>query len=328
MLFEKVIGNQNIKELFFNALKSEKLGNAYIFSGASGIGKKLFAIELAKAINCKKEGIKLPCNDCPECLRIENGNFPDLLFLKPEANQIKIHQIRNLIKETSLLPYEAKKRVVIIDDAHLMNISASNTFLKTLEDSSPYSIFILISSAAHNLPPTILSRCQTVKFSPLAPGEITKILDEKKIPFDINIISNLASGSVSNAITLSEKFHNDIMKNIYTSFAGLCLPETEKIFEFTETLTENFESLTDILIIFKIFFLDLIRYKLKQNIKLYNQDQKDFSVYQETLRSFADKNPLSVTFKKFGLLNGVEKRLKFNVNKKLATEGLVLELLS
>ena len=326
MLFKKVIGNQNIKELFSKALSAKQLGNAYLFSGTDGIGKKLFAIELAKAINCLNPGQSLPCNNCINCTRIENMNYPDFLLIEPESNQIKILQIRTLIKETNYLPVEANKRVVIIDNAHLMNASSANTFLKTLEDSSEHSIFILITSALHALPETILSRCQIIKFSPLSNQEICEILKNKNLTYDLNLISNLASGSVTNAIKLTNKFNTALINEFYTKFNELSLSQTNKIFEFTDYLGEKFSDLTDILIIFKIFFLDVIRFKLKQEPKLYNSNEQDFFNYQKVIGSFASKTPLSVTFKKFNALNNLEKQLTFNINKKLATENLVLEL--
>jgi len=318
MLFERVVGHKKIKHLFEHALINGHIGNAYLFSGTAGIGKRLFAFELAKAINCKETGKSIPCNNCINCTRIDSGNYPDFHLIEPDKKQIKIEQIRELIKEISYLPVESGKRVVLIDNAHTMNISASNTFLKTLEDSSSHTIFILTASTIHTIPATILSRCQVIKFSPLDIEDIEFILYSQNIPYDKNLISALAAGSVTNAINLQSKFNPEMLNNIYTRFSELTKDSFNNIFEFTGDLSSQFQDTTDIVIIFKILFLDVFKKVLGQDVT---------STYSNIVDKLASKNSINNIHKKIELLNKVEHELRFNLNRKLATERIIFELL-
>ena len=186
MALRDVIGQEKAVNILLRTIQRGRIPSSYLFAGESGIGKKYTAINLAKAINCqdrerraKSEGgmegfekeshRKLDCCDeCSSCRKIEAGVHPDFLLIEPHAGQIRIEEIRAIDDTLSLKPFEGRWKIVIVDEAHMMNSYAANAFLKTLEEPPKESLLTLISSNPDRLPDTILSRCSRVNFTPLS----------------------------------------------------------------------------------------------------------------------------------------------------------------
>lgn len=185
MSFQRILGQDQPKRIIQNALQSNSVSHAYLFYGQESIGKKLTAIEFAKALNCEVSGPQDSCDDCPSCRKINQRIHPDFFLLEPGKSSpsgrdalIKVEEIRELQKKLSYLPYEGKTKVAIIDGAELMNPQAANTFLKTLEEPPSATVLILITPNPYRLLPTIVSRCQGVKFHPLTSEEVKQVLQE------------------------------------------------------------------------------------------------------------------------------------------------------
>ncbi|MCH8311794.1 MAG: DNA polymerase III subunit delta' [Nitrospinae bacterium] len=183
MSFQRILGQDQPKRIIQNALVNNSVSHAYLFYGQESIGKKLTAVEFAKALNCEVSGPKDNCGDCPSCRKIDQGIHPDFFLLEPEKSSpagrnafIKVEEVRELQKKLAYLPYEAKIKVVIIDGAETMNPQAANTLLKTLEEPPSSTILILISANPYQLLPTIISRCQGVKFHLLSADLVKQIL--------------------------------------------------------------------------------------------------------------------------------------------------------
>ncbi len=186
MSFKRVLGQEQPKKILQNALQNNSVSHAYLFYGQESVGKKLTAIEFAKALNCETSGPKDSCDACASCRKIEQRIHPDFFLLEPVKSSptgreaaIKIELIRDLQKKLAYLPYEGKTKVAIIDGAEAMNPQAANTLLKTLEEPPSATVLILITSNPFQLLPTLVSRCQGVKFHPLSPPEIKQILQQK-----------------------------------------------------------------------------------------------------------------------------------------------------
>ncbi|MBI4708804.1 MAG: DNA polymerase III subunit delta' [Candidatus Portnoybacteria bacterium] len=176
-----IIGHKKILEFLSGSIKSNRLAHAYLFVGPSEIGKKKVALEFIKAIQCQKPEIKdkitNACGKCFSCVQIEKNQHPDVVLIEPsgqkdtaedepkKAREIKIEAIRQLQHQVSLSPFSAKHKAIIIDQAEKMNQEAANCLLKTLEEPPQKSILILVSSNWQWLLPTIISRCQLIKFS-------------------------------------------------------------------------------------------------------------------------------------------------------------------
>ena len=182
MSFQRILGQDQPKRIIQNALENNSVSHAYLFYGQESIGKKLTAVEFAKALNCEVSGPKDNCGDCPSCRKIDRGIHPDFFLLEPDTSSrnalIKVEEVRDLQKKLAYLPYEAKTKVVIIDGAEAMNPQAANTMLKTLEEPPSSTILILISPNLYQLLPTIISRCQGVKFHLLPSDLVKRILQQ------------------------------------------------------------------------------------------------------------------------------------------------------
>ncbi|MDD5589900.1 MAG: DNA polymerase III subunit [Candidatus Portnoybacteria bacterium] len=169
-----IIGHEKIWNFLKQSAARNRLAHAYFFVGPSEIGKKKVAIEFIKSLQCENSNEFNPCNCCRSCSQIEKGAHPDVLLAgvreigdeeKKNSTEIKIEEARHIQHHLSLSTFSGKIKAVIIDSAENLNIEAANRLLKTIEEPSPKSILILISSEWQKIPLTILSRCQTIRFS-------------------------------------------------------------------------------------------------------------------------------------------------------------------
>jgi len=159
-------GHDSAIEILEANVKGGRIFSAYIFTGADAGAMLLAARNFAKAVNCLSEKGDI-CESCVPCRKINSQNHPDIFLAEPggASSSIGIDQIRDAIRWAALKPYEAKKKIFIINEAHSMNQAASNAFLRTLEEPPLDTIFILISRSEKLLLSTIVSRCQVIKFS-------------------------------------------------------------------------------------------------------------------------------------------------------------------
>lgn len=205
MPFKDIKGQDMAIQRIRQFISDGRLAGAYLFIGPEGIGKSLTARALAKALNCLKNNDD-SCDSCISCLKIDKNEHPDIHIIDAEYSEIKIEYIRQLQKEINYRPYEGKKKVFIINNAHNLNIEASNAFLKTLEEPPKNSIIILVTDKPGLLAKTILSRCQIIKFSSLKRSELQGLLsreyglDEKSVHF----LAYFSDGSIGKAIRLKD----------------------------------------------------------------------------------------------------------------------------
>lgn len=198
MALRDIIGQERVIRILRGMLKKGRLPHALLFTGEPGVGKLSTAKNLLKTLNCtslthapenlqffgnslppsQSPDIEYPdaCDHCRTCQLIDTFNFADLLYIKPEDGQIKIDTIREVTRFLSMSPYEAKIKMVIIDEAEKLNINAANAFLKTLEEPPQDSLIILISEKPDLLPDTIRSRCVKLHFSPLNSAQTFEVI--------------------------------------------------------------------------------------------------------------------------------------------------------
>jgi DNA polymerase-3 subunit gamma/tau len=169
--FADVVGQDMIVQTLKNALAEGRFTHAYLFSGPRGTGKTTAAKLFAKAVNCLKGPAPEPCNECAMCRRIADGSHVDVIELDAASNN-GVDEIRDIREKVKYAPTEARYKVYIIDEVHMLTIGAFNALLKTLEEPPPHVIFILATTEPHKLPVTIVSRCQRYDFRRIAPGVI------------------------------------------------------------------------------------------------------------------------------------------------------------
>jgi len=175
MGFEHIPGNQPVKKALNTYLNRQKIPSSMIFAGPEGAYQLEIALALAQTINCLESG-RDPQRQCRNCRAIERRLFPDVRVMNPEGQFYKKSQLDELIGEAILMPVSAQKKMFILRDAHRMNENSANAFLKTLEEPTSSTIFILITSNLSMILPTIRSRCQVLNFYPLSHAELKEEL--------------------------------------------------------------------------------------------------------------------------------------------------------
>jgi len=208
--FKDIKGHDNAITCLKKSIAEDKVSHAYIFAGPSGIGKKLIAVNFAKALNCLGRGGDTgeACDSCASCRKIDSSGHPDVFIVKAEkeGSDLGIDKVRELIRNIGLKPYEAKKKVYIIDEAGSLTGEATNAFLKTLEAPPSESVIIFISKGPGELLPTIESRSQVIRFFAL-PLETTEDILKNALKIDsarAGILSHISSGSPGVALKMNE----------------------------------------------------------------------------------------------------------------------------
>lgn len=219
-MFDQLTGNTRVKAALKGMLVSGRLPGALLFTGEEGIGKKLFALEVARALNCRSPKDHEACGVCSSCTRILRLNYPqredaeewthiiwtdhpDVGLVVAPKRVLRVEQMRQIEKEANFRPFEGKARVFLIDEADKLNDASANALLKVLEEPPKTSYLILITARPAMLLPTILSRCQMIRFSPLTPDEIESHLVKNNLvdATTARLRARAAGGSMGRALS-------------------------------------------------------------------------------------------------------------------------------
>ncbi|MGM0437730.1 MAG: DNA polymerase III subunit delta' [Bacillota bacterium] len=323
MSFKDVIDQKEVVNILKEELKDDRVNHAYLFYGKEGIGKKSLAVEFARALLCK-EVENDSCNICNNCRRVEHGNHPDLKIIEAntKTKNLKIDQIREMQKEIAYKPYESKYKIYIIDRAENMTNQAANSLLKTLEDPPSYAIIILISEELNKLLPTVISRCQNLRFSNISREKMEEFLEKQNIDKEKKqLIIGLARGSIGKAQELYEnsEFLNK-RKKIYDFLKDINNITKVDIFsevkEWVNLIKEDFP-LFDLL---SAWYRDIIIYKRGNKKQIVNSD------YQESILKEADRYNLSELLAIIELIEAHEGYIERNAFKDLTLQVLLLKI--
>lgn len=342
--FEWLINQEQPIRILTTLLRNGTLPHALLFTGTEGVGKQATAVALAMACNCRK---KLPdskadhrlgqdpvnssgkfdlttmgaCGVCKSCRKIAAGNHPDIIRIKAIGPFIKIDQIRSLLQTLAMKPYEAITRVAIVSEAQAMNAAASNALLKILEEPPSSSMLVLTANQKSDLLPTIVSRCQVVRFNPIPPEKIASWLKDNlgQDEQTADIIAAMANGSFSRAQMMVEDNWLQRRKWVIDEMDHLCLQPISRLFSLAEKLSREKEALAQSLEIIKMWFRDLIINRYDTN-KIINRDVAD------KIENASRINNLSDLLSKFDAVQKMQNRLATNTNLRLAMEDLFISL--
>lgn len=209
--FDEVVGQAGVTQTLKAQLQTGRLSHAYLFTGSRGTGKTSCAKILAKAVNCLNPQDGNPCNVCTACRSIDAGSCMDVLEIDAASNN-GVDNVRDLRDDAIYTPSEVKRRVYIIDEVHMLSISAFNALLKIIEEPPEHLIFILATTELHKVPATILSRCQRFSFRRIAPEDMATrlqyVASQEQImlePQAAMILARMADGALRDGVSLLDQ---------------------------------------------------------------------------------------------------------------------------
>ncbi len=326
MALKDIIGQKRALDILKGFIVKGRIPHALLFAGDEGIGKRLTALNFAKAVNCAgpeiddlfavpgaesndtpDAGSTDACDKCASCSKTEKGNHPDVFIIESEGDggQITVSAIRSLEESLSYKPYEGNWKIAIIDNADRMNPSAANAFLRTLEEPNSQCLLILVSSRPDMLLPTLRSRCQRINFSPLPIDTMSRMLEEK---FDMSgsenthLVSVLSGGRLGYALNENLIEQRDWSFDIFADMLGQL---EEDVWENRDTMDEWFEWA-------QLWLRDIAVFKSTNRTDLLiNQDK------MEEIKAICRGAALKDILKLGREITAIKRRLSFNLNKQL-----------
>lgn len=342
-MFGKLLGNTHTKIILRRMLEKGRVPHSLLFAGEEGVGKRRFALELAKSFVCQNPLDFEACDACVNCRRADKfafpktddrdahkqvifSEFPDIGQIVAYNKNILVDAVRDLETEANFRPYEAKARFFIIDDADKMNDAASNALLKTLEEPAASTYLFLITSRPDALLQTILSRCQTMRFAPIPAVDIENYLLEtgRFAEDDAELLARLSNGSVGRALEMDlTKFRErrDAMTKVLQSLLG---QENRHILLKTAEEMNDAKNKDDY-----EYFLDILQ-TLIHDVWSLALGADEFSIvnrdYKTQLKILAERADARRLARWLAEIETMRELFAVNLNKKIATDALFMQM--
>ncbi len=321
--FEDILGHEQIKEYFKNALERHQVSHAYILTGEAGMGRKSLANAFAMALQCEAGGSD-PCGVCHSCRQFLSGNHPDVIYVRHEkAGSIGVDDVRGqIINDVEIKPYSSPYKIYIVDQAELLTPQAQNALLKTIEEPPEYAVLFFLTTNAEAFLPTILSRCTVLKLKPLYDQVIRKYLVEhnKVSPHQADVCTAFARGNLGKAIALSssEEFMRlqEIVLNLMKHVMDM--PIADMLASLKEMKDANL-NIKDCLDFMQLWFRDILMFKATRDTSLFI-----FKDEYRYINEIADHSSFDGIEKILAAIDKAKVRLDANVNYELAMELMLL----
>lgn len=322
MSFHNVIGHERPIKLLQRALEQKKVFHSYLFLGNEGIGKRLVALEFAKALNCLEGDHQIDgCDRCSSCKKIDRHLHPDVSLLEPEGQTLKVEQVRERLRELAYRPYEGRRRVIILSAADRMAPDMSNTLLKTLEEPPLHTVIILLANSPKWILPTILSRCQSIRFNPLPVHLVSDWLVKEKgmEESEAHLLASLSEGSPGKALEIKEEISNIPREKLLKEWVGLkslSIEEQEGAVAFLPSQRKNLQLILEMS---KTLLRDLVVTKAGGgHSKLIHRDLSG------SIEEIAQWWSLSSLLKRIEALHRASTAVRGNANLRLTLEAMML----
>ena len=318
MLYSQTAGQEEIKTSLIKSINNKQVSHCYLFEGPEGMGKYKLALVFAQSLLCLNFSME-PCNECKSCIKVNSYNHPDLHIINEDGKSIKREDVDELVNSIYKRPYEAKRKVYIIKDAHLMTPQAANTFLKTLEEPPGNTVMILLTVNSNLLLPTLVSRCQEVKFRNVSKKTIKSYL--KGYDTDsVDLAASYSKGILNKAVDIIEG-KDDILKKrqeIIKVFDRIINSDSEIIYElenYFEVEKDNIDLIIEIMI---MWIRDVIFVNGNMDDLVINKD------YMPLLRNHGKNMKRDSDIVEF--LQNTSDNIKSNVNYKLTVDNMLLKI--
>ncbi len=331
--FSEIIGQKKAVDFLKRVIGGDRIPHAYLFTGIKGVGKSTTALALARAVNCTSDATGDGCGRCVTCRQLASGNFPDIISIAPDGQNIKIEQIRELNRDLNYKPVSGKYRITIIDRAEMMTEEAANSFLKTLEEPPPGNIIVLKVVDTRDLLPTIVSRCQRVPFNPLDRDIIKEYLVTYHDQDDNTayLAAGIADGSLGKAIEICGEGFLDARRELIDLFLSLTEMSGDQAVETAIDYGKKFSKkgqddqagidLYGVIGIWKTCLRDIILARVNGNYDM--MENRD---YREDIQRLAARHDADKLVESFFLVDNYQRDLIRNPNAGLLMEKMLLEL--
>jgi len=322
MSFKDILGHPKAVSILQNALRNDRLAHAYLFHGMDGIGKRTLALTFAKALNCS-QGAFDSCDSCLSCLKTDHKNHPDVEMVEAQGAFIRIDAVKDLQERMKFRPMEGRKRVAILKNADRLNNAAANALLKTLEEPSASNLLILVTARPYQLPLTILSRCQQIRFNPLPQDTIAQLLKER---FSLEtsqalLLAAASGGSMGKALDLNRESFLTLKSEVLDYLAKSDSHQSLQRLSFLRFLIDDKKDILDKLEILKTFFRDVLFCRETGQINgLLHQDRL------ELITAMARKWSPEEILMNIRTVEQTARLLEQNTNKSLTLEVMMFRL--
>lgn len=319
-----LLGHDKVLEQLRKGAREGKPAHAQLFAGPEGVGKKLVAVEFACMLNCPDGGGHTD-GECRTCRRIREGKHPDISLERPERSSIRVDRIRKIQDYIRFPPVEGPFKIVILDDAHLMNRQAQNALLKTLEEPPPGRLLILVSAKPTLLQFTVRSRCRLVRFAPISQKLMAPLLEEKLgLTYgEALTLAGMSGGGIGPALTMHSGNFLELREKVTTFLREPAAAGVREGLELSAWLSESKDRAVQAINIAASWLRDLLTAKLEDTeIPLLNADMLDGIRSAAHDRSEAQILAMSRAVSRAGELLDAET----NINRTLIMDNLILKL--
>ncbi len=317
MPFSSIAGQDRITALLRKSLESGRISHAYLFEGIDAGCLMDTALALVQAVFCgKTDG----CGECESCRKVSGRRHPDLHFLQSDGAFIKVDQIRDLQRELSLRPYQARKKACIIEDADRMNPASGNAFLKTLEEPPGDALLILLTTHGEAILPTIRSRCQILRFPPLSTETVASLLrDGGAGDEQARMAAALAGGSLARARDIAGADWLRMRKTLLERTSRLSCRDIFPLLETAEDYSRDRESAIEAVDMLKLFWRDILLFRAGSS-EIANLDLLPL------VSDLSERLTTEQILEKLERITITGQALARNVNPRLALEVLFMDL--
>lgn len=321
MMLSEVVGQDRVVNALQRSVSANRVAHAYLFEGIPGCGRRTTALALIATLFCRQPVSGEACGSCPSCRKLNAGNHPDLhqLHPLPDKRDISIEQVRELQQVLSLRPYEADRKVCLIEPAERMSPGAANSLLKTLEEPPGHGLLILLSTQADLLLATVRSRCQHLRFAPLGNDDLTTLLVRQGIaPETAALLAPLADGSLEQAGELENEAVAARRQTVMDALRQVRHQQIATIFDTSERLAGGRDETLELFSIVIYFLRDMLV------IRLASVDQLTNRFLQGRLTEEADRFAPGGLMEALDLALESRRAVQGNVNPKLALDRFLL----
>jgi len=326
LLFSRLIGNREALGRLRAMAASGRVPGSLLFVGPEGTGKRAAAIALAKGFNCSRVAPGgEPCEECAACLRIDRGEHPDVRRLAPEGKggQLRVDAVRELVREIQFRPFEGRRRFFILDEADRMNESAANALLKSLEEPPPSSTLILVTAHEGDLLPTVVSRCQKIRFVPLPIEEMAEHLSKSHglSGAEAALAAAVSGGSMKRALEIRAEEIQTLRVEALRLLEQLASEmKPSELFPLADALSRSGDKLEPFLQLMLGLLRDLTAVAAGEREKTVHVDLRP------ALDSLAPRASLSSWLEAYAQVEQAVRALSVYANKRLTLETMLLEL--